>query len=472
MTRISDYFFFVAFWLLLTSSSMRITATEESDRTKIYALHFPQFHNDRLNSEIWGDGFTDWNNLNKTPALNRLGRTILRPHRDVGYYDQASYQTRKLQGDLARKYGIDGFIYHHYWFHYHGEHATLSTPLERMLVDGEPSIPFAFNWAAESWTSTWQGVTKKRTRGLLHDQFCPMKNDSRISLHYQFLKKFFHHPKYIKVHGMPLFHFFRHQQPPKKDTCYHLLERLQELAVADGFPSPGLYVLHSENDVGRHEIYSKQLPPSAFEAANNNLPPNNMKLKRPISSFEPAGLFYYPYTQRLYGNVTTIPARCFSRDFAPSIYPKPQYLSSVVHFDNTPRRHFNHSIVWDRSQLLVTVELGAGQGGDQAASWRDRSLTPGRSLELDLLHLLLYERCCQEPTIRERGGQFVVVNAWNEWGEGMALEPSSTWGYQFLEAVTKAKAAAAKIVSSSSSSSSAASCDWAKYRGYLQEILS
>ena len=38
----------------------------------------PKFYRDSLNDELWGDGFTDWDNLHQAPTKNRKGYEILR----------------------------------------------------------------------------------------------------------------------------------------------------------------------------------------------------------------------------------------------------------------------------------------------------------------------------------------------------------------------------------------------------------
>ena len=67
------------------------------------------------------------------------------------------------------------------------------------------------------------------------------------------------------------------------------------------------------------------------------------------------------------------------------------------------------------------------------------------AFEHDLVVLLVYHKCCLTPRAKAAGARFVLVNAWNEWAEGMVLEPSAQWGYSYLEALLRAKAIAREV---------------------------
>jgi Glycosyltransferase WbsX len=119
----------------------------------IWVIYFPQYHPDPLNDKNWGVNFTDWVSLQKSPLQNRLGYDIPRPlqeNNNSPYYDLRDWQPRQRQGQLANRYGVDGFIYHHYWF-YDRTHPgpNLAAPLLNMLKDGHPNVPFFFNWCGK-----------------------------------------------------------------------------------------------------------------------------------------------------------------------------------------------------------------------------------------------------------------------------------------------------------------------------------
>ena len=114
-------------------------------------------------------------------------------------------------------------------------------------------------------------------------------------------------------------------------------------------------------------------------------------------------------------------------------------------FDNTPRRSFDQAHMYDRSF--------------DAPPGRKHKLTPPQSFTLDLVTATMYDRCCQPVDLREKGGKYLVVNAWNEWGEGMMLEPSDVYGRGLLEGVREAKRLASEV-----------GCDWAKFDAYADRL--
>lgn len=387
-----------------------VSANIHHSLPKVYALYFPQFHEDPLNNKLWGKGYTDWDNVRKMPERNRFNRSILQPDDSIGYYDLLKFDIRQKQRMLAQQYGIDGFIYHHYWFHHHDGGPTLSGVIEQMLKDGEPNITFAFNWAMDSWQGTWHG--RGKLGEILYQQVCPPVLDSRISDHYKYLKQFFRHPNYIKIEGVPLLLVLR--SFPNK--CHGVLQKLRDLAKADGYPAPGLYITGGSNPMSTHEIYTGE--PNA-----------------PLDSRYQAD-FYYPFAS-FPNHQARIPQKCMSGETRLAT-DRLQYLSVMTHFDHTPRRDFENSTIWDRSY---------------------NKLGPAKSFELDLVTTMLYDRCCQHEQVRSKGGKFVVVNAWNEWAEGMCLEPSKPYGYQFLEAVKTAKNVVRTI-----------KCHWPVYNNYFRKL--
>jgi Glycosyltransferase WbsX len=85
---------------------------------------------------------------------------------------------------------LDGFVYHHNWF-YDADHPgpNLHAPLEALLLDGEPNVPFALHWCASKWTSTWNGMIRSNFHfpepGVLQKQFFPTdRDDPAIAIHY------------------------------------------------------------------------------------------------------------------------------------------------------------------------------------------------------------------------------------------------------------------------------------------------
>lgn len=383
---------------------------------KILVLYFPQFHQDPLNDRLWGTGFTDWDSLREAPNFNRQGHAILRPTATpFGYYDLTNSTIRKLQGELARTYGVDGFVYHHYWF-YDDLHPgpSLHAPLMGMLHDGYPDIPFSLNWVPVNWTTTWhrtQGNESSRNTStpnttttpdkLLQQQFFPSFNSSKILDHYQWLRKFFHHKNYIKVQGKPVLMLYR-----SVPGVHAVIRRLRELAILDGFP--GLYCT-----LGQYATNNDLSARGRNQGVRETLEGENAIFDR-LTSYP----FPFDWTKRRgFG----IPDWCTKHDTAMmNPHPKQEILGVVTSFDNTPRRDFDEARIW------MSPDMKPNNGAEQRL----------KTFVVSMKAVLFYLACC----FAEGGvDQFVLINAWNEWGEGMAMEPSNVYGLKFLENLKKVK---------------------------------
>lgn len=107
-------------------------------KNRIIAIYLPQFHPIPENDNIWGKGFTEWNNVAKGKK-RFIGHYQPRYPADLGYYDLRLPEIREQQATLAKKNNIDGFCYYHYWFN--GKR-LLNKPLDAVLTSGKPDFPF------------------------------------------------------------------------------------------------------------------------------------------------------------------------------------------------------------------------------------------------------------------------------------------------------------------------------------------
>jgi hypothetical protein len=363
-----------------------------------------------LNDRLWGEGFTDWDNLRKAPAKNREGFAIPRPT-ELGYYDYVDTAPRQKQGELVKEYDLDGLIFHHYWF-YDETHPgpNLHAPLEAMLKDGQPNVPFALHWCASKWMNTWSGAVKPdfvfKERGVLQKQNFPTnETDQTITDHYNWLRQFFHHPNYIQVDGKPLFMLYQ-----KKPSSFPVLKRLTQLAQQDGFPglylSVGLTMPHGHlQDIGNPKQYNPE--PQKF---------------RPVAAkhFD-RGLAYPNPTEWNEKKPLEIPQWCIDGQRKERL---PDIAGIVSSFDNTPRRNYEEARLWSAAEPNVVIQR----------------------FQQSLYAAMYYEACCfpqekeqRNSKLRSQDDRFVVINAMNEWAEGMALEPSDVFGRKFLESIRDTK---------------------------------
>jgi len=172
---------------------------------KVLAYYFAQYHSFPENDIVFGKGFSDWNLFDKNnPALSESPFPLEQPD-GLGYYDPTQLSVRKSQTKLAEKYGVDGFIYYHYWLE---NKPVMDKVLNNLLDDNEPNLPFCLCFANESW---------KHCYGPRGDKFKAFHSTGETfrqlydspKEHAAYLQKLFHHPNYIRINNLPVLFVYK-----------------------------------------------------------------------------------------------------------------------------------------------------------------------------------------------------------------------------------------------------------------------
>jgi len=351
--------------------------TADAYAVRALAFYLPQFHLIPENDEWWGPGFSEWTNAARARPLFR-GHVQPTLPADLGFYDLRVPETRHSQGELARRYGVEGFVYWHYWFG--GGDRILERPFREVLNSGEPEIGFALAWANQSWTGTWHAAPDR----VLKRQTYPGVEDDRA--HFESLLPAFRDGRYVRVNGRPLFYVFRPEELPDAAA---FVDRWQRMAREAGLD--GLYLVAEASDLlGRGLRYTSGDADGFDASVYMRLPVEvnrwttlRMRARRKLRG----GPEVWPYSDRI------VEAYPRGPRIQPCVYPN---------WDNTPRA--------GRRGLAVT-------GADPAKFERNVRTAVGQLLD------------------RPREERLLWIKSWNEWAEGNHLEPDLRDGHGWLQAL-------------------------------------
>lgn len=360
-------------------------------KARVLAIYLPQFHPIPENDEWWGKGFTEWTNVGKAKKHFR-GHYQPRVPADLGYYDLRVAETRKAQADMAREYGVEGFLYWHYWFG-NGKR-LIERPFNEVLANGEPDFPFALAWANETWKGFAHGLKNRNT---LIEQLYPGVED--YTAHFYEILKAFKDKRYITVDGKPLFMIYKpHQIPDVKN----FIELWQQLAVENGLK--GIYFVAHHQSRREHNYKTEQesldeMLGYGFSAIN---------FVRLILFLENRSII-----DKIAGRINKIlrgvplayPYKKFTKYFSNDIDRNPKVIPSIVPgWDHTPRS--------SKEGLIMT------------------NATP----EIFEKHVKEVVERVNDKRDEER---FIFIKSWNEWAEGNYMEPDLKWGKRYLESLQR-----------------------------------
>lgn len=364
---------------------------------KVIAFYLPQFHEIPENNDWWGEGFTEWVNVKKAKPLFS---EHYQPRVPLGanYYDLKSIEIMRDQISLAKKNGIYGFCFYHYWFN---GHLLLEKPVEKFLKNESLEIKFCLSWANESWTKAW--VSKNDT--VLIEQY--YGEEKEWEMHFNYLLPYFKDRRYIKENNKPLFVIYR----PEQISCLNeMLDYWQKLAIDNGFEGIDFafqqidFDLLSEADYSRftydieyepayaaHEITSgKKATLTSFLKKLDNV--SQLLINRKLSEFYLRKVRVMDYDS------------VWEASFSKSIKDKSRIAGAFVDWDNTPRR------------------------GTKGVVYHGAS--PEKFKEFMIRKI---------KDVRENySNDMIFLFAWNEWAEGGYMEPDEKYKDGYLRALRSA----------------------------------
>lgn len=342
-------------------------------RADVYAFYLTQFHRFAENDAWWGEGFTEWHNVVRgVPRFS--GHYQPRIPSALGFYDLDDPRVMPTQVALAKQAGLAGFAFYYYHF---GQQRLLERPLDNFLYDKSLDIGFFLIWANETWSRRWDGSESE----ILLEQTYPPQMPEMLALD---LARYFADPRYRRVDGRPLFVIYRVGSIP---DAVNWLARLRSAFRAIG-ENPIIYLAQTFEDIDPL--------PYGLDGAME-FPPH--KYSRSLRLLQP---------QRLFGANAALKVWDY-RDFMRVALADPDPDFPLIRgcfpaWDNDSRRQGASSIIHGSTPAKFRGWLKA---------LADKAEAPHTN---------------GSPPI-------VVINAWNEWGEGAYLEPDRHYGYAYLNAV-------------------------------------
>jgi lipopolysaccharide biosynthesis protein len=351
----------------------RLKEYRKNPQTKpnIYAFYLPQYYQCPENDEFWGEGFTDWDNVKKAKPLFDGHRQPILPSAEVGFYDLKDPEVLRKQAQMAKDHGINGFVFHHYWFN--GK-KVLDTPLNNWLNDPTIDLPLALSWANESWTRRWDGLDQEV---LIQQTY----GDDWANRFWDDISPFLLDPRYIRVDGKPMLLIYRLGQIP---NALEAISTWRKRAVEDGHPALHLLAV---------------MPGRDFEPIENEVSAevDGMVAFPPGSHINLASLAKHITSQnKLTGDVLSYQASAAwpeSSEFTKI----PTYPTVMPGWDNTARR-----------------------GTDAYIFHGSNPLTWANNLR---------------RTESRNSTDTLFINAWNEWAEGAVFEKCDRFNGGFGRAI-------------------------------------
>ena len=341
----------------------------------VLTYYLPQFHEVEENNKWWGEGFTEWTNINDAVTYFP-NQKIRKPIEPLGQYNLLNNNVIEEQFKIAKDYGIDGFLIWNYWFGNNDK--ILEKPLE-LIIEKKLNVKYAVAWANHSWLNKAKGILLKEQLYIGEEDYIE---------YFEYLKKHFLSENYIKIDGKPVFTIFRPQDIPDLDVFMSVFNRL---SISIGFN--GIYWLAENTTINNSYVqkFESYFNSSSF-LKNRRVNKINFVLEK-INNFTKGKI-----------------------NFGPFVYD----YSVLSQMENNKKYSLNEIPIiftgWDTS----------------VRHKRNGIVLKNLSINAFDSHVYNVTKYALESKV-----PVIIIKSWNEWAEGNVLEPDNIFGYKILETVKK-----------------------------------
>lgn len=358
----------------------------------VAAIYFPSWHRDDHYSAWFGEGWNEWELLRNNKEWFP-GHKTNRPA--WGYFDEADPKWMERQIDTAADHGISVFIFDWYW--YSGVQ-FLNLPVDEALpkARNRDRVKYALMWANHGWINFFPVPYKKPSHWLLNIRHSPEDThrvmDNAIRHH-------FNRKNYWRIHGAAYFSIFSPDSFIKEiggpEKTKALLASCREQVRKAGL---GSVHFAGVSGYANAETYLKS---AGFDSVTTY---NVTTMSTPVQ---------LPWQETYESSMQRQEKYWYDMDVTGDL---PYGPVVTVGWDVTPR--WEQDTPWPpeiRSYPYVPVNVGN---------------TPEKFEELLRRVKVFTTKAKQRPPA-------VFINAWNEWTEGSALLPGTSYGDGYLKAVKR-----------------------------------
>jgi Glycosyltransferase WbsX len=372
-----------------------IIKKREASEYQIGAYYFPNFHVDPRNEQVHGKGWTEWEILKRGEP--KFGGHQQPKQPAWGFADEATPSVFEKKIAAAQDAGVTHFIFDWYW--YEGKpflHRALEEGYLRAGNKGD--VRFCIMWANHDWYNLMPARLDYQEKSFLYKGAYSADEFERVTDY--ILTRYFSDPHYLRIDGSPYFSIYE---------LANLVDRMGGLEVARG----------------AFERFRTKTRSAGFKDVHINAVAFGINsLPDPAAYLRALGVqSVTSYTWVHHFEMQSFP----TVDYVSALQAAPAFWKEANEKFGVPYQP-DVSMGWDPSPR--TCQSDKFQHSDYPYTSILVNNTPELFQEALLKAKAYLDRLGNQPKV-------LNINSWNEWTEGSYLEPDSTHGMAYLNAIRK-----------------------------------